>query len=175
MATMGRPSAVIVARAQEPLTTKGTTSPACFFTCLAAFFSFGDSKAFFFASLLDFWDLDMVFAPDHVEGTPEERWEAELKGVCPDGPLILLGWTLCCVSSISVWGRKSWIFAGRAAMSAYDPERCQGGCAALITPLSRGWLPGVRASCREHSDHRHRRRGVMPRGAKRPFAERLGE
>jgi hypothetical protein len=50
---------------------------------LAAFFSFGDSKAFFFASLLDFWDLDMVFAPDHVEETPEERWEAELNGRLP--------------------------------------------------------------------------------------------
>ena len=53
---------------QEPLTIKGTTSPACFLARLAAFFSFGVSKGRFFASLLVRGDLDMEFAPDHVEG-----------------------------------------------------------------------------------------------------------
>jgi hypothetical protein len=66
----------------------GTTSPACFFTSLAAFFSFGVSAACFFDSLLDFWDLDMVFTPVHVEEPLEVRCEAKLKGVCPIDPII---------------------------------------------------------------------------------------
>jgi hypothetical protein len=55
---------------QELRTTIGTTSPACFFACLTAFFSFGDSNDCFLVSLFDFWALDMRLAPlegDHNE------------------------------------------------------------------------------------------------------------
>jgi hypothetical protein len=73
----------------------GTISPACFFTCLAAFFSFGVSTACFLASLLDFWDLDIVFTPDHVEEASAERWEAKLKGIIAHAiRSIRYGWTL---------------------------------------------------------------------------------
>ena len=43
---------------------RGTESPPCFFICLAAFFSFGDSSDCFFCSLPGFFDLDMSFSPD---------------------------------------------------------------------------------------------------------------
>ncbi len=62
----------------ERLTIKGATSPACFFACLAAFFSFGVSKARFFASLLGRLDLDMVFTPDNVKGTVGNEAEGRL-------------------------------------------------------------------------------------------------
>jgi hypothetical protein len=56
------------------LTIKGTEPPECFFARLAAFFSFGVNSACFFASRLVRWDLDMVVAPDHVEGARHERY-----------------------------------------------------------------------------------------------------
>jgi hypothetical protein len=40
-----------------------------------------------FTSLLDRWDLVIVDTPDYVEGTPNERWEAERNDVCADVPL----------------------------------------------------------------------------------------
>lgn len=57
------------ASAQEGLMMNGESSPACFFTRLANFFSFGVRMARFFASLLDRWDLDIVFTPVSVDGT----------------------------------------------------------------------------------------------------------
>jgi hypothetical protein len=54
---------------------------------LAAFFSFGDSKACFFTSRLDRWDLGMMFTPDYIAGTPAEGFETELQGVCPGIPI----------------------------------------------------------------------------------------
>jgi len=45
---------------QEFFTIKGTESPACFFACLTAFFSFGVNKGCFFDSRLDRWFLDML-------------------------------------------------------------------------------------------------------------------
>lgn len=65
---------------------KETASPACFFTCFAAFFSFGESKACFFEFLLDCCDLDMVLTPDQVDMASEVRGEAESRGGCPNGP-----------------------------------------------------------------------------------------
>lgn len=46
---------------------RGTAPPACFLTCLAAFFSLGVSKACFLFSLFDFWALGMVFTPVQSE------------------------------------------------------------------------------------------------------------
>ena len=70
------------------MTIKGAASPLCFFARFAVFFSFGVSDACFFTSLLDRWDLDIVSTPDHGERTPDERWDAELKGsFYPDDPL----------------------------------------------------------------------------------------
>ena len=51
----------------------GAASPACFFARLAAFFSFGVSMACFLVSLLDRWDLDIVFTPVDDEGTLGDR------------------------------------------------------------------------------------------------------
>ncbi len=71
-----------MARVQERLMIMEATFPACFLARLAAFFSFGVSTAGFFASLLDRRGLGTVFIPYHVEKTPEERQEAELKDIC---------------------------------------------------------------------------------------------
>lgn len=52
---------------QDGLTINGVASPACFFSRLASFFSFGDIKARFFASRFDRWDFDMLSAPVMVQ------------------------------------------------------------------------------------------------------------
>ena len=45
---------------QEFFTIKGAESPARFFACLAAFFSFGVNKGCFFDSRLDLWFFGML-------------------------------------------------------------------------------------------------------------------
>lgn len=75
-------------KSQEPLTIKGAASPSCFFTRLAAFFSFGVSEGRFFASLLDRWGLlGIAFTLLIILKGRPEPWEAELRGVCPDAPI----------------------------------------------------------------------------------------
>jgi hypothetical protein len=58
---------------QSALAIKGAGSSACFFSRLAAFFSFGDSEACFFTSRLDRLCLVMVLTPDHIAEAPAER------------------------------------------------------------------------------------------------------
>jgi hypothetical protein len=72
---------------QGLLTIKALTSPACFFDFLAAFFSFGVSTACFFVSLLDRWDLDIVFTPIHVNRDTRGKMKVDPKGICPDVPI----------------------------------------------------------------------------------------
>ena len=64
-----------MARIQPPRASSGTKSPACFFTIFAAFFSFGDSRGCFLASLLVFFSLDIRSSPgsDRIFGRSGQR------------------------------------------------------------------------------------------------------
>lgn len=68
------------------LTINGVGSLACFFNRLAAFFSFGVIKACFFPSLLDRWDLDMMFLLVRIKALSERR-EAEAERLRQTAPI----------------------------------------------------------------------------------------